>query len=74
MSCPRARARINFAEDVIRIRVPRRCMDNPAVGPTVGRDGRRSPGRVLILAVDVAPGKKPREQQQFGAKVWHAGR
>ena len=36
VSCPRARARIDYAADVIRVRVPRRCMDYPAwVRPSV---------------------------------------
>ena len=74
VSCPGARARMNFADDVIRVRVPRRCMDDPAwVRPSVATVVARpaAPGSLLV---DVAPGNKPREQQQFGAKVWHAGR
>ena len=73
VSCPRARARINFADDVIRLRVPRRCMENPAwVRPSVATVIARSGAESILL--DVAPGKKPREQQQFGAKVWHPRR
>ena len=72
-SCPLARARIDYAKDVVRIRVPRRCMDDPAwvrpsVATVVARSGAES------HPFDVAPGKKPREEQQFGAKVWHPGR
>jgi hypothetical protein len=73
-ACPAARARIDYAADVIRVRVPRRCLGNPAwVRPSVAViNPQRSPAGTLLI--DVAPGKKPREQQQFGARVWHAGR
>jgi hypothetical protein len=73
-SCPRASARINYSKDAVRIRVPRSCMDNPAwVRPSVAMitAPRDAAGALLI---DVAPGNKPHERQQFGAKVWHAGR
>ena len=73
-SCPRARARIDYAADVVRVRVPRRCMENPAwVRPSVATIIAPSPDTGSLL-VDIAPGNKPHERQQFAAKVWHAGR
>ncbi len=73
-ACPRASARIDYAADVIRVRVPRRCLGNPAwVRASVAViNPRQSPARTLVL--DVAPGKKPSEQQQFSTKVWRASR
>jgi hypothetical protein len=73
-NCPRASARISYSKDVVRIRVPRACMDNPAwVRPSVAmitapRDAAGA------LRIDVAPGAKPLDRPQFGAKVWHARR